>query len=42
VRVMNFSKKLFGASQLTEFEDMGERVQKLLAQIDLRIVERYL
>ncbi|HUS32468.1 MAG TPA: DEAD/DEAH box helicase [Kofleriaceae bacterium] len=42
VRVMNFSNKLKEASQLTEFEDMAERVQKLLAQIDLRIVERYL
>jgi hypothetical protein len=42
VRVMNFSRKLFEAAQLTEFEDMAERVQKLLAQIDLRIVERYL
>lgn len=42
IRVMNFSTKLFQASQLTEFEDMAERVQKLLARIDLRVMERYL
>ncbi|HSD90568.1 MAG TPA: helicase-related protein, partial [Kofleriaceae bacterium] len=42
VRVMNFATKLFEASQLTEFEDMAERVQKQLARIDLRIVERML
>ncbi len=40
VRVMNFATKLGEASQLTEFEDMGERVKKLLARIDLRLVEK--
>lgn len=39
VRVMNFSLKLFQASELSEFEDMGERVRKLLATIDLRMVK---
>jgi hypothetical protein len=42
IRVMNFANKLKQASQLTEFEDMAERVQKLLARIDLRVMERYL
>jgi hypothetical protein len=40
VRVMNFAQKLGEASQLTEFEDMAERVRKLLARIDLRIADR--
>jgi len=39
VRVMNFANKLGEASQLPEFEDMAERVRKLLARIDLRLVE---
>ena len=39
VRVMNFAAKLGAASQLTEFEDMAERVRALLARIDLRLVE---
>jgi hypothetical protein len=39
VRVMNFANKLGEASQLTEFTDMAERVRKLLARIDLRLVE---
>ena len=39
VRVMNFANKLYAASQLTEFEDMADRVKKLLARIDLRLVE---
>jgi hypothetical protein len=39
VRVMNFATKLGAASQLTEFEDMAERVRALLARIDLRLVE---
>jgi hypothetical protein len=39
VRVMNFANKLGEASQLTEFSDMAERVRKLLARIDLRLVE---
>ena len=40
VRVMNFATKLFEASQLTEFEDMADRVKKLIARIDLRFVEQ--
>jgi hypothetical protein len=39
VRVMNFATKLGEASQLPEFSDMAERVRKLLARIDLRLVE---
>ncbi|MGE0546916.1 MAG: DEAD/DEAH box helicase [Kofleriaceae bacterium] len=39
VRVMNFARKLGEASQLTEFEDMAERVQKLLARVDVRLVD---
>jgi len=39
VRVMNFAGKLYEASQLSEFEDMAERVKKLLGRIDLRMVE---
>jgi len=39
VRVMNFARKLHQASQLTEFEDMAERVQKLLARVDVRLVD---
>jgi hypothetical protein len=40
VRVMNFAQKLGEASQLSEFEDMAERVRKLLARIDLRLNDR--
>jgi hypothetical protein len=40
IRVMNFAMKLYEASQLSELEDMAERVKKLLGQIDLRLVER--
>lgn len=39
IRVMNFASKLYEASQLTEFEDMADRVKKLLGRIDLRLVE---
>lgn len=39
VRVMNFARKLGEASQLTEFEDMAERVQRLLAMVDVRLVD---
>ncbi|HEY6174938.1 MAG TPA: hypothetical protein VIX73_10855, partial [Kofleriaceae bacterium] len=39
VRVMNFARKLYEASQLTEFEDMSERVQKVLARVDIRMVD---
>ena len=39
VRVMNFARKLHEASQLSEFEDMAERVQKLLARVDVRLVD---
>jgi hypothetical protein len=39
VRVMNFAQKLYQASQLSELEDMAERVKKLLGRIDLRLVD---
>jgi hypothetical protein len=39
VRVMNFARKLYEASQLTEFEDMSERVQKVLARVDIRMID---
>jgi hypothetical protein len=39
VRVMNFARKLHEASQLSEFEDMAERVQKILAHVDVRLVD---
>lgn len=39
VRVMNFARKLHSASHLTEFEDMAERVQRLLARVDVRLVD---
>jgi hypothetical protein len=39
VRVMNFARKLYEASQLPELEDMAERVQKLLARVDVRLVD---
>jgi hypothetical protein len=39
IRVMNFAQKLYEASQLSELEDMAERVKKLLGRIDLRFVE---
>jgi hypothetical protein len=39
VRVMNFAQKLYEASQLTEFEDMADRVKKILGRIDLRMIE---
>lgn len=39
VRVMNFARKLHTAAHLTEFEDMAERVQRLLARVDVRLVD---
>jgi len=39
IRVMNFAQKLYQASQLSEFEDMADRVRKLLARIDLRLLD---
>ncbi len=39
IRVMNFAQKLHQASQLTEFEDMADRVRRLLARIDLRLLD---
>jgi hypothetical protein len=39
VRVMNFARKLHQAAELTEFEDMAERVQRLLARVDVRLVD---
>jgi len=40
IRVMNFAQKLGEASMLSEFDDMAERVRKLLARIDLRLNDR--
>jgi hypothetical protein len=39
VRVMNFAAKLGQASKLTEFEDMADRVRRLLSMIDVRLVD---
>jgi len=39
VRVMSFAQKLYEASQLSELEDMAERVKKILGRIDLRMIE---
>ena len=39
VRVMNFANKMGEASQLSELNDMAERVKALLARIDIRMVE---
>jgi hypothetical protein len=39
VRVMNFARKLGQASQLSELDDMAERVQRLLAIVDVRLVD---
>jgi hypothetical protein len=39
VRVMNFARKLGQASQLSEFDDMAERVQKVLARVDIRLID---
>ncbi len=39
IRVMNFARKLGEASKLTEFEDMAERVQRILAHVDVRLVD---
>ena len=39
IRVMNFAQKLYEASQLSELEDMADRVKKLLGRIDLRLVD---
>ena len=39
IRVMNFARKLGEASGLSEFEDMAERVQRILAKVDVRLVD---
>jgi len=39
VRVMNFARKLGEASQLSELGDMAERVQRVLARVDVRLVD---
>ena len=39
VRVMNFARKLGDASKLSELEDMAERVQRILAHVDVRLVD---
>jgi hypothetical protein len=39
VRVMNFARKLGAASQLSELDEMGERVQRMLAKVDQRMID---
>ena len=39
IRVMNFAQKLYEASQLSELQDMADRVKQLLGRIDMRFVE---
>ena len=39
VRVMNFARKLGDASGLSELEDMADRVQRVLARVDVRLVD---
>jgi len=39
IRVMNFARKLGEASGLSEYEDMAEKVQRLLARVDVRLVD---
>ncbi len=39
IRVMNFSRKLGEASGLSELDEMAERVQRLLARVDVRLVD---
>ena len=39
VRVMNFARKLGEASQLSELDDMAERVQRMLAHVDVRLID---
>lgn len=39
VRVMNFAGKLAEASKLPEFEEMADRVRRLLSFIDVRLVD---
>ncbi|MEO8701273.1 MAG: DEAD/DEAH box helicase [Kofleriaceae bacterium] len=39
VRVMNFARKLGEASKLSELDDMAERVQRILALVDVRLVD---
>ncbi len=39
IRVMNFARKLGAASQLSELDEMAERVQRLLASVDQRLIE---
>jgi superfamily II DNA/RNA helicase len=40
IRVMNFAAKLGKASQLSELDDMAERVRAMLGRIDLRLLAR--
>ena len=39
IRVMNFARKLGEASGLSELDEMAERVQRLLARVDVRLVD---
>jgi hypothetical protein len=36
VRVMNFARKLADASQLSEFEDLADRVKNVIGSVDVR------
>ncbi len=40
IRVMNFATKLGEASQLSELDDMADRVRRLLSTVDARMTER--
>jgi hypothetical protein len=39
VRVMNFARKMGDASGLSELGDMADRVQRILARVDVRLVD---
>jgi hypothetical protein len=36
---MNFAKKIGEASQLSQFEEIAEKIRAVLARVDIRIVE---
>ena len=39
IRVMNFARKLGEASQLAQFEEIGEKIRAVLAKVDARMLE---
>jgi hypothetical protein len=39
IRVMNFARKLGEASKLSEFEDLADRVNRVLARVDVRFTD---